>query len=433
MLDRPYEAYVYAYPHKTAYRPLSPKPLLADVWRGEARDALSFYTHVPFCEVRCGFCNLFTRTGAPETLTDTYLAALERQATAVRAALDESGPAPRFANAAIGGGTPTYLSPDELSRLFDIAEKVMGVGLGAIPLSVEASPATATPDRLAVLAERGTTRLSLGVQSFDDVEARSAVRPQKARDVFAALDAVRAAGIPVLNIDLIYGIDGQTRDSWTASLETALRWTPEEIYLYPLYVRPLTGLGRLNLDLDADWDTQRLDLYGCGRDLLLANGYEQVSMRMFRRLDAPVIAGGEDYACQTDGMIGLGCGARSYTSSLHYSFDYAVSPSEVRGIIDDYVRTEDFSRAEVGYQLDSEEQARRLLIQSLLQAEGMDRGDASERFAAEVELLSARGFLEPADEGRLRLTAEGLAWSDSVGPMFFSEPVREAMRAYEMK
>jgi oxygen-independent coproporphyrinogen III oxidase len=435
MLERPYEAYVYAYPHKTAYRPLAPKPLLADVWRGEERDALSFYTHVPFCEVRCGFCNLFTRTGAPESLTVAYLDALERQAIAVRAALDESGSAPRFANAAIGGGTPTYLSPDELSRLFDIAEKVMGVGLGAVPLSVEASPATATPDRLAVLAERGTTRLSLGVQSFDDAEARSAVRPQKAADVFAALDAVRVAGIPVLNVDLIYGIDGQTRESWLGSLRTALRWTPEEIYLYPLYVRPLTGLGRLNLGHDAEWDAQRLDLYRSGRDLLLESGYEQVSMRMFRRLDAPVVDGGEDYACQTDGMIGLGCGARSYTSSLHYSFDYAVSASEVRGIIDEYVGTGDFSRAEVGYRLDEEERARRLLIQSLLQADGMERGDAFERFGGELEVLSARGFLDSAAAAQdwLRLSAEGLAWSDAVGPMFFSEAVRAAMRAYELK
>ncbi|GAA1992294.1 STM4012 family radical SAM protein [Catenulispora subtropica] len=433
MLDRPYEAYVYAYPHKTAYRPLDPKPLLADIWHGEPRHALSFYTHIPFCEVRCGFCNLFTRTGAPASLTENYLDALERQAVAVRAALDASGPEPHFANAAIGGGTPTYLSPDELSRLFDIASKVMGVGLGTIPLSVEASPATATPDRLAVLAERGTTRLSLGVQSFDDGEARSAVRPQKPADVFAALDAIRAAEIPVLNIDLIYGIEGQSRDSWLASLATALRWTPEEIYLYPLYVRPLTGLGRLNLDRDAAWDTQRLGLYRASRDFLRDHGYEQVSMRMFRRLDAPVIEGGEDYACQTDGMIGLGCGARSYTASLHYSFDYAVSASEVRGIIDDYVGTEDFSRAEVGIHLDQDEQDRRFLIQSLLQAEGMEPSPPCEPFGAELERLAARGFLEVTPDHRIRLTAEGLAWSDAIGPLFFSEPVRAAMRAYDLK
>jgi oxygen-independent coproporphyrinogen-3 oxidase len=134
-------------------------------------------------------------------------------------------------------------------------------------------------------------------------------------------------------------------------------------------------------------------------------------------------------------MIGLGCGARSYTSLLHYSFDYAVSASEVRGIIDAYVGTSDFSRAEVGYRLDSDEGARRFLIQSLLQAAGMERGDAFERFGGELEVLEARGFLDPAAvaDGWLRLSAEGLAWSDAVGPMFFSEAARAAMRAYELK
>jgi oxygen-independent coproporphyrinogen III oxidase len=444
---RPYESYVYAYPHKTAYRPLRPRPAVADVWRGEDRGALSFYAHIPFCEVRCGFCNLFTRVGAPDQLTARYLDALERQSRQVRAALEASGDAPGFANAAIGGGTPTFLEAAELSRLFDIVEKTMQVGLGTIPLSVEGSPSTATPDRLSVLAERGTTRLSLGVQSFDETEARAAVRPQKAADVERALAAVRESGIPILNIDLIYGIDGQTGESWLRSLDAALAWRPEELYLYPLYVRPLTGLARIGREADvtataadsadAAWDARRLALYRVGRDHLVASGYEQTSMRMFRRIDVPRIGGGDDYACQTDGMIGLGCGARSYTSSLHYSFDYAVSAHEVRGIIDDYVATEDFEHAEVGFHLDAEEQRRRHFLQSLLQAEGLDEAAYAERFGTsprddfspQIAQLRDVGFV--ADE--LRLTSEGLAWSDGIGPLLFSDPVRAAMRAYELR
>jgi len=61
----PYQGYLYAYPHKTAYRPLRPRPLLRDVWADEVRDALFLYVHVPFCEMRCGFCNLFTRSRPP--------------------------------------------------------------------------------------------------------------------------------------------------------------------------------------------------------------------------------------------------------------------------------------------------------------------------------------------------------------------------------
>ncbi|MET0233495.1 MAG: STM4012 family radical SAM protein [Kibdelosporangium sp.] len=426
---RPYQDYVYAYPHKTAYRPLDPRPLLSEVWADEPRDALFHYVHIPFCEVRCGFCNLFTRTGAPAELVTRYLDALERQAEVVR---DQLGARATFVQAAIGGGTPTYLEPAELARLFDI------MALGSIPLSVETSPQTATPDRLAVLAERGATRISCGVQSFDDAEARAAVRPQKLANVHKALDAIRSAGFPVLNVDLIYGITGQTETSWLASLDAALTWRPEELYLYPLYIRPLTGLaGR---ETPREWDSQRLRLYQAGRDHLLAAGYEQQSMRMFRLPDASA-PGSDDYACQSDGMVGLGCGARSYTRQLHYSFDYAVNPSAVRGIIDDYVSrpAADFARAAVGIHLDAAEQRRRHLLQSVLQAEGLDKAVYRKRFGSEVtgdfpELaeFSERGWLADTAD-RLRLTAEGLAWSDGIGPALFSSSVQSAMAAYDRK
>ncbi|MER7578442.1 STM4012 family radical SAM protein [Kitasatospora sp. NPDC097691] len=437
-VESPYQSYVYAYPHKTAYRPLPERPLLRELWAGEAQHALSLYLHIPFCEVRCGFCNLFTRIGGPEGLTTAYLDALERQAVAVREALDEGA---RFALAAFGGGTPTYLTAGELERLCDIAERRMGADLRAVPLSVEASPATSTADRLEVLAARGTTRLSLGVQSFDDAEARSAVRPQKRAEVEAALGRIRAAGFPVLNIDLIYGIDGQTEASWLRSLDAALAWQPEELYLYPLYVRPLTGLARRGeQESRADWDARRLGLYRSGRDHLLSQGYEQVSMRMFRRAASPQAGAGE-YACQTDGMVGLGCGARSYTSRLHYSFDYAVNATEVRGIIDDYVATEDFHRAEVGHRMHGAEPRRRHLVQSLLQAGGMPLADyrarfggsPAEDFPAELAEFAERGWLAADDPEHLRLSPEGLAHSDAAGPMLFSPEVRALMAAYEAR
>ncbi|MFJ1589348.1 STM4012 family radical SAM protein [Kitasatospora albolonga] len=446
---RPYESYVYAYPHKTAYRPLPDRPVLRELWAGERKDALSLYLHIPFCEVRCGFCNLFTRIGAPEELTTRYLDALDRQAVAVRDALGDDEPV-RFAAAAFGGGTPTFLTAGELERLCDMAEKRMGADLLAVPLSVETSPSTATADRLAVLADRGTTRISIGVQSFVDAEARAAVRPQRRADVEGALGRIRDARIPVLNIDLIYGIDGQTERTWLTSLDAALAWEPEELYLYPLYVRPLTGLHRLGAGVTGPeaealeqtaWDEQRLRLYAVGRDHLLAHGYEQVSMRMFRRADAPQ-EGPEDYACQTDGMIGLGCGARSYTSALHYSFDYAVDMREIRSIIDSFTATEDFSRAEVGRYVDAAEARRRHFLQSVLQAAGLPVADYRARFGtdpwadfpAELAEFAARGWLDTrAPDGLLRLSPLGLAHSDALGPALFSPGVRAAMAAYERK
>ncbi|WP_305788651.1 STM4012 family radical SAM protein [Symbioplanes lichenis] len=430
----PYQGYLYAYPHKTAYRKLTPRPLLRDVWAGERQDALFAYVHVPFCEMRCGFCNLFTRARPPADQVTAYLAQLGRQAGAVREAL---APDASFARLAIGGGTPTYLTAPELAEMFGVVEDTLGaVG---VPLGVETSPATATADRLAVLTAHGVTRVSIGVQSFVDAEARAAVRPQKGREVVAALDTIRAADVPVLNIDLIYGIPGQTRETWQYSIDQALRWRPEELFLYPLYVRPLTGLGRrTGTDGLDDWDGQRLELYRHAVQVLTDAGYVQQSMRQFRRADVPA-DDGPDYSCQDDGMIGLGCGARSYTRDLHYSFDYAVSVTEVRAVIDDYLSrpAEDFRYAEFGFRLDEREQRRRWLLKSVLRAEGMDAAAYTARFGSRhhedfpqlVELVR-RGWME---EDRSRLTAEGLARSDAIGPWLVSGPVRAAMAGHVLR
>jgi coproporphyrinogen III oxidase-like Fe-S oxidoreductase len=428
LFDSPYQGYLYAYPHKTAYRRLEPRPLLRDVWAGERQDALFGYVHLPFCEMRCGFCNLFTRANPPDEQVRAYLSQLRRQARQVRSSLATGA---SFARLAIGGGTPTYLTAPELTELFGI---LFELGTAGVPLSVETSPATATADRLAVLAAHGTTRISIGVQSFLDTEARAAGRPQRLDEVRAALDAIRDSRIPVLNVDLIYGIDGQTPATWQHSLEEALRWRPEELYLYPLYVRPLTGLGRRSATR-ADWDRDRLALYRQAVEVLTGAGYVQHSMRQFRRADASV-PDGPDYCCQDDGMVGLGCGARSYTSDLHYSFDYAVGVSEVRAVIDDFLSRPDgdFRFAEFGFRLDAVEQRRRWLLKSLLRVDGVDGvaylGRFGSDFTADFPQLSTLADCGWLDSSGSALTADGLAHSDAIGPWLVSGTVRAAMEAY---
>ncbi|MBE1492194.1 STM4012 family radical SAM protein [Plantactinospora soyae] len=442
----PYQGYLYAYPHKTAYRPLRPRPALREVWAQQPRDALFLYLHLPFCEMRCGFCNLFTRSNPPAEQVTGYLRQLGRQAGRVRAALGDA----EFARVAVGGGTPTYLTASELNSMFDLLAG-FGARVGAVPTAVETSPDTATPDRIGVLAERGVTRVSIGVQSFLDAEARAAGRPQRRTDVERALGTIRDCGIPELNLDLIYGIPGQTERTWAESLASALHWRPEEVFLYPLYVRPLTGLGRRTSTVDGDdsadptWDAQRLTLYRQGRDTLRAAGYRQLSLRHFRRAD---LASGDDpaatgpvYCCQDDGMVGLGCGARSYTTDLHYSFDYAVGVRHVRTIIDDYLRRPetDFDVAEVGFRLDPVEQRRRWLVKSLLRADGFEPAAYRDRFGSSVDddfpqldVLAGRGWLGSAG-GRTALTDAGLERADAIGPWLVSVPVRRAMAGYALR
>jgi oxygen-independent coproporphyrinogen-3 oxidase len=427
--DSPYLGYSYAYPHKTAYRPFAAPLSLSDLWASENRDALFLYLHVPFCEMRCGFCNLFTQAQPKAGLAEQYLHQLRQQAEQVREALGDAS----FARFAIGGGTPTFLDLSGLEALFDIATQVMGADPSSIPCSVETSPATAEAEKLALLRQRGIDRISIGVQSFLEAETSAVARPQRTSEVEAALKRIRDAGFPVLNIDLIYGLPGQTLASWLESLRRALSYRPEELYLYPLYVRPLTSLGQSR----RTWDDLRLACYRTARALLESEGYQQVSMRMFRAAHAPSDSG-PAYCCQQDGMVGLGCGARSYTRTVHYSTEYAVRARGVREILADYLAqpAEAFRSAIYGFTLDEEEQHRRYVVQSLLQVEGLALTDFQRRFGTKLfedlpELieLEQRDLAQPGDD-TLALTRAGLEFSDVIGPWLYSPKVWALMENY---
>ena len=435
----PYDSYLYAYPHKTAYRAFDLPRRLEDVWRGEDRSALFLYLHVPFCEMRCGFCNLFTTPKPQGDVVAQYLDVLERQARRVADAIGPSS----YARFAMGGGTPTLLEADGLARVLDVAEGIMGAELAKIPGSVETSPETCTPAKMKVLRDRGIDRVSMGVQSFLEAESAAVKRPQRNVDVFAALAAMREAAFPILNIDLMYGLPGQTLASWEQSLRTALEWKPEELYLYPLYVRPITTLSRRVGSRPGgitDWDDERLGMYRLARDLLIAEGYDQHSMRMFRRRGGDDLSG-PVYCVQDDGMVGLGPGARSYTRRLHYSTEWAVGARGVREILGAWLDETDegFDVARWGIPLDAEEQRRRWVAYALFVADGLDRAAYRASFGADVyadlpalEELSASGCaVESA--GKLAFTALGIERSDTIGPWLYSNDVRERMRGFALR
>ncbi|MEH2176952.1 STM4012 family radical SAM protein [Nostoc sp.] len=442
----PYQAYVYSYPHKTAYRPISPPVYLPELWAQQDRQALFLYIHIPFCEMRCGFCNLFTTVSHNEDFMSQYVRTLQRQAQRMKAVLGNAS----FARFAIGGGTPTQLPIQHLETILNIAESTMGAKLQEIPISVEVSPETATEDKLKLLRSHAVDRVSIGVQSFIDSEVLATQRRQSTTQVEATLTRIKEMGFPTLNIDLIYGLPGQTVNSWLQSIQATLGFQPEEIYLYPLYVRSLTGLGRT----DREWDDIRLACYREGRSLLLSEGYTQVSMRMFRRLEeeqssnlspsspsSPSSSSSPVYCCQADGMIGLGCGARSYTNTLHYSNEYAVGAKGISEILQAYIQTADesFDYAHYGFQLNAEEQRRRYILLSLLSDEALNCASYRQQFGSEVyadfpefsEMLALN--LAIKDEDILQLTEFGIERSDTIGAWLFSEKVQELMQDYELK
>ena len=440
----PYQAYSYSYPHKTAYRSVTEPQSLRDAWAHEARDALFLYLHIPFCSYRCGFCNLFTLARPSGDSVTRYLDQIDHQLAATADALGTH----RFVRFALGGGTPSYLSADQLRRLFDSVHRHCAIDLLTIPAGMEVSPETVDAEKMALCRAAGIDRISMGIQSFSDAEVRTLVRPQQRDEVERAIATIREQAFPTLNLDLIYGIQGQTVASFLASIRSALAFSPEELYLYPLYVRPLTGLGRIEsrdgktrFALQPEPADDRLAMYRAGRDALLAAGYRQVSMRMFRASHAHDTDLGPAYCCQDDGMVGIGCGARSYTRALHYSSEFGVSRRSVAEILEHYLTLspDDFGSIDYGIVLDTDEQRRRYVIQSLLARPGLDVDAYCQRFGgdcfAHLPQLHALETLALARrEGPLlTLTDDGMARADTIGPWLISTDVAARMAEFELR
>jgi len=434
-----YQAYSYSYPHKSAYRDFESTISIKDVWRKEKKDALFLYLHVPFCEMRCGFCNLFTVAKPAQSIVSEYIDALERQAKAVTESFGEH----QFVRYAIGGGTPTFLDLDELKRVHEIIHTNLNV-MNDIPISIETSPETISKDKLDFFGETKVQRVSIGVQSFVGNELSTLIRRQKTDEVSHALDLIKSSRVPILNVDLIYGIEGQTLQSWMKSLQTVVNFLPEEIYLYPLYLREKTGMDiviqRKNQIHIKDEDS-KLSMYEKAREFLIENNYQQISMRMFRKNNLKLNEG-PVYCCQSDGMLGLGAGARSYTQSIHYCSEYAVSRKNVKSIIQDYNKMsfDEFKQTTYGFTLTKNEQKHRHIIQSLLHIDGLSFSDYSNRFGSSPlnefpQLIELEGFgLAFLDNtNNLKLTAKGVAHSDAIGPWLISEKVKQLMVEYQIK
>ena len=463
-------SYSYSYPHKTAYREIQGKRTLRELWSGENRDHLSLYFHIPFCENRCFYCNLFS-IARPETqLIANYVQTLRRQAEIYRNEISDFS----FARFAIGGGTPSLLNDQHIESLFETATDVLGVKLESTPISFEVSPETLTANKVAVLNRCHVDRVSVGIQTFNEEERKRLGRPFAMDSLRKSLELLMNGNFPSVNFDLIYGIKGQTEQSWVATVQEAVRWNPAEIYLYPLYVRCGTTLGKAGFH----WPDHRAVFYRVARDILCDAGYEQLSMRhflkrndstegrcitdteyreflsrrlatigsgLFRRSGSsycqPRLWDFSEFRCQEDGMFGFGCGARSYTRDYHYSFEYSVDRDKSSDAIKRYTRLsdDDFRHAHFGYYLNPEDQKRRYLILSLLRCEGISRGDYLSRFGcdpyfefAELFELQNRGLLIVEPE-RLRLNETGIALSDRIGPWLYSHKVRQWMNGMERK
>jgi putative oxygen-independent coproporphyrinogen III oxidase len=232
------------------------------------------YLHVPFCSVRCGYCDFNTYTltelGADGASVSTFADAAVRE---LRFAGEVLASAPPVQTVFIGGGTPTMLAPDDLVRMLDGVRDVFGLAPGA-EVTTEANPDSVTPEGLQRLAEGGFTRVSVGMQSAVPHVLKVLERTHQPANVALAVEAARAAGLQT-SVDLIYGTPGESLDDWRTSLEAAIALRPDHVSAYALVVEEGTKLAAQvrRGQVPAPEDDDEAAKYEIADELLAAAGY----------------------------------------------------------------------------------------------------------------------------------------------------------------
>ena len=227
------------------------------------------YVHVPFCLTRCGYCDFNAYAGLGH-LASRYGEALEAEAGLW--ADDWRGE--RFGSVFLGGGTPTTLDQADLGRLLGSLRGRFDVEPWA-EVTIEANPDTVDAAKLAALREAGYTRLSMGAQSFDQRVLDALERLHQPASVRRAFAAARTAGHTNVNLDLIYGANGETHASWRRTVEETIALRPEHVSAYALTIEPATPLGRkvqAGLVPGPDPDLQA-DMFDLACELLGEAGY----------------------------------------------------------------------------------------------------------------------------------------------------------------
>jgi oxygen-independent coproporphyrinogen-3 oxidase len=424
--------YVYMYPPRQAYREVSSEELDPAVVRSlERGGTLNLYIHVPFCRQICAFCNLYAVASRDETLFERYIDALIAEA---RWYAPHASGRP-VSTLYLGGGTPSQLSAAQLDRLMTGLEAILDFDRGAVTeVALEVAPDTVTGARLIEYRDIGINRINLGLQSAADAELRSIGRRQDARAATAAVATAVAAGFENVCVDLIYGLEGQSMDSWAASVDTAIALAPPTICAYALTLRPRTGYAARGYRSVVAGE--QYAKYDYAHAALTAAGYvQETHVRWSRASMGGYVQKANHWALGS--VLGLGAGARGYLWDCDYRNGY--SAASRRPVLRDWFERVDrlgHGRLD-GYLMDRDERVRKATILGLGHldrqwARAVVGEDPVVRFAAELSALERAGAVI-VDESSVRLTALGQRHRDVVVQAFFSETVRQLVRDHDYR
>jgi putative oxygen-independent coproporphyrinogen III oxidase len=358
------------------------------------------YVHVPFCLTRCGYCDFNAYEGLGH-LASRYVRALLREAEMA---------APGWAGEPIvsvflGGGTPTTLDPGDLTRLLGGLRVLYGVTPDA-EVTIEANPDTVDRAKLEALLEAGSTRLSMGAQSFDPAVLASLERLHDPASARRAVRDARAAGFANVNLDLIYGAHGETLASWERTLREAVDLAPEHVSAYALTIELATPLGRkvrAGLVPAPDPDLQA-DMFELACVLLAEAGYRHYEVSNWAKPGFECVHNLGYW--QRRPYLGLGAGAHSYRENRRW---WNVRPPQ------EYLTMVESGRLPIGGQEVLDPSAARLEEVSLRLRilHGVPRSwvaqETAEPFLRDGLLRESDGALVPTERGMLLLNELVLA------------------------
>lgn len=349
--------YVYSYPTTRMYDVV---PEL--VWSHVGlTDSINVYIHIPFCNQHCSFCGYLTVIERQATEHDAYVDALVSEITRFKT----NAQGKTVATINFGGGTPSLLALNQIDRIMHAIEITFPNHRNTCTeLSMEATPESLNPELVKHLHSWGFNRISIGIQTLDSAEINQVKRNNFSDESIRAIELVKSSGIGNLCVDLMYGLPGQTEQSWQHTLETIIGYQPETVELYRTVVIPKTRLAQtIDPTLVSMWQ-EKYHFYQLAHNAFMQDGYHSDSHvryvqpgKGFYHQQANVFRG--------QSLVGFGVGARSYGENVHLRNVYTASTG--KHAVKKYIETinQGQSLIESAYLLNHEEQARRYCIYNL--------------------------------------------------------------------
>ena len=372
----------------------------------EQNKKIELYVHIPFCVKKCDYCDFLSAPAGRDT-QEQYVQALLHEIQTEGGRRKEP-----VASVFIGGGTPSILEADLLEKILKALSRCFYIEKEA-EVTMEANPGTLTLEKLRICRENGVNRLSLGLQSPDDTELASLGRIHDYQQFLESYQMAREAGFHNVNVDLMFGIPGQTRDGWEKSLRTVAALNPEHISAYSLIIEEGTPFAARNLALP-DEDTE-YQMYEDTARILGEYGFEQYEISNYAR-------GGK--ACIHNigywtgvSYLGLGLGAASLmdgcrftnTTSLERYTTASRKPDFPDNIRKDLIK------------LTRQEQMEEFMFLGLRLRSGISKAEFAKRFGIPIEEIYGdviRRYKELAllqeENGRIFLSRHGIHVSNTV-------------------